>query len=259
MFVGELQHSGLEFADPARVKPFDTRVRNRRWPGSSMARNDMVRCASGVREMGSSATPSLLDNAVLLRNPWCHIGMAGQRPEVLLLVAIERSLVAQPLVIRVRILVEGVVVGIEDQFDGPFSGRRGVSSPSGSDRRRRPSGRRLGGRSAPSTGVHERAEERHLQRPDDLRVGVRTQCRLDPLDGSPAPMRSRTGHAASLLSTAVVHAAATSGSSAITRARSAQHACCTRVELAVVDVGEERAWRIRSRYTSAIRWFFDEK
>ena len=53
------------------VKPLDTRVRNRRWAGSSIARNDMVRYASVVREIGSSETPSLLESAVLLRNPLC--------------------------------------------------------------------------------------------------------------------------------------------------------------------------------------------
>ena len=42
--------------------------------------------------------------------------MPGQGPEAQLLVAIQRRLVAQPLVVRIRIFVEVVVVWIEDQF-----------------------------------------------------------------------------------------------------------------------------------------------
>ena len=47
-----------------------------------------------------------------------HVGMPRQRPELQFVVAIERRLVAQPLVVRVRIFVEVVVVRVEHQFAG---------------------------------------------------------------------------------------------------------------------------------------------
>ncbi len=53
------------------VNPFDTRVRRRKWSGSSIAKNDMVLEACGPRDAGSSETPSRLDSVVLLRKPWC--------------------------------------------------------------------------------------------------------------------------------------------------------------------------------------------
>ena len=58
------------------VNPLDTSVRSRRWSGSSMARKDIVFDACGPRDAGSSETPNLFDNVVLLRNPcntsWCR-------------------------------------------------------------------------------------------------------------------------------------------------------------------------------------------
>ena len=80
-----------------------------------MARNDMVLAACGPRDAGSSETPNLLDSVVLLRNPWCTSACRDSGPEAQLLVAVQRGLVAQPLVVRVRILVEVVVIRVEER------------------------------------------------------------------------------------------------------------------------------------------------
>ena len=80
----------------------------------------------------------------------------------------------------------------------------------------------------PATGLHLRAEVRHLQCGGGEGVGVGAQSGFDAVVDL-APIRSRTGRtAASLLSSAVVQAAATSGSSATTRAK-LRSACCTLV------------------------------
>ena len=78
----------------------------------------MVLDACGPREAGSSETPNLLDNVVLLRKPCQHVLVPGQRPEAEFVVAVERGLVAQALVVRVRVFVEVVVVRVEQQVAG---------------------------------------------------------------------------------------------------------------------------------------------
>ena len=60
---------------------------------------------SAVKEFGLERLPALV-----------HVGMPRQGPKAQFLVAIQRCLVPQPPVIRIRILVEVVVVGIQDQL-----------------------------------------------------------------------------------------------------------------------------------------------
>ncbi len=73
-------------------------------------------------------TPSVADA------PW-HVGVARQRPEVVLLVVVERRLVAQAGVGRVRVLVDLVVVGVVhgsgDAHALPFRSRRRPVQPVG--------------------------------------------------------------------------------------------------------------------------------
>ena len=78
--------------------------------GGSMARNDIVRCACGPDAAGSSDTPWADENAHVVAEALHHVGVAGQRPEAGLVVAVDRRLVAQPGVGRVRVLVD--LVGV---------------------------------------------------------------------------------------------------------------------------------------------------
>ena len=81
------------------------------------------------REAGSSDTPNLLDSVVLLRKPCQHVLVPRQRPEAEVLVVVERGLVAQSLVVRVRVFVEVVVVRVEEQIAGANGPRCHWSSP----------------------------------------------------------------------------------------------------------------------------------
>ena len=72
----------------------------------------MVLYACGPDAAGSSVTPWELLKARESRKPAHHVGVAGQRPEAELGVAVERRLVAQPRVERERVLVDGVVVRV---------------------------------------------------------------------------------------------------------------------------------------------------
>ena len=94
------------------VKPRDTSARMRVWRGGSMARNDIMACARGCDDAGSSETPLRLEKRVMSRKPVEHVGMARQRPEPEPLVAVERRLGAQRGVDRIGILVDLVGVGI---------------------------------------------------------------------------------------------------------------------------------------------------
>ena len=75
----------------------------------------MVFDACGPREAGSSDTPNLLDKRGAVAESLQHVGVPRQRPEAEVLVVIERRLVAQPLVVRVRVFVKVVVVRVEEQ------------------------------------------------------------------------------------------------------------------------------------------------
>ena len=95
------------------VKPVETRARMRVCLGGSSARNDIVRWACGPQAAGSSETPFALENLAGSRNAVSHVGVPGQRPEVLLVVAVQRRKLAQPGVRRIRVLVDRVVVRAE--------------------------------------------------------------------------------------------------------------------------------------------------
>ncbi len=125
MLLGELEHPGLQLADAARgealrhqgAQPQVAGVvhgQKRHGPvGLGRARDRVERHAELVRQFGAVAKPLV------------HVGMSGQRPEAALGVVVERGLVTQSLVVRVGVLVELVVIRIEDQLDGPFSGWSG--------------------------------------------------------------------------------------------------------------------------------------
>ena len=155
------------------VKPLETRVRRLRCAGSSMARKDMVFDACGPRGTSDPARRQTGWTAS------CCCGSPGstswwrdraQKPQFL--VVIERRFVAQPLVVRVGIFVEVEVVAVQPHVG---SGRTSIGyrfSP-----RMRPTtylepvgdlavGQRAG------AGVHQRAEERHLECATTLRIGI---------------------------------------------------------------------------------------
>ena len=76
MFVGQFGDAGLQFADAPRSEALGHQ-------GSKSQVAWVVHCekghgpvGSGVRETGSRETSSRLDNAVLLRKSFQHIGMS---------------------------------------------------------------------------------------------------------------------------------------------------------------------------------------
>ena len=102
-----------------------------------------------------------------------HVGVPGQRPEAQLLVAIQRGLVAQPLVVRVRILVEVVVVRVQKRREWLVDLK--WSSVFRFDNEADRVGKVVGDLVigvGPAGGVDKCAEERHLEDRHDAGLGV---------------------------------------------------------------------------------------
>ena len=96
------------------VNPLPTSERIRVWRGGSRARNDITLWASGPKALGSRETPWALEKPSTLRKAAEHVLVAGQGPEVELVVPVQRGLGPQAGVDRVGVLVDLVGVGAVD-------------------------------------------------------------------------------------------------------------------------------------------------
>ena len=99
-----------------------------------------------------------------------YVGVPGQGPKAQLLVTIQRGLIPQPLVVRVRILVEVVVVRVEE-----VACRSEGSSVFRFDNEADRVGKVVGDLVigvGPAGGVDKCAEERHLEDRHDAWLGV---------------------------------------------------------------------------------------
>ena len=139
--------------------------------GGSMARNDIVRWAWGPDAAGSSDTPWADENRDVVAEALHHVGVAGQRPEAAVVVAVHGRLVAQPGVGGVRVLVDLVRVRAVDE-----SVRHGWSPSSTLGDLVHPVGQ-LGVGEVAHAGLEQRAGQRQVEGPQHARVGVVARAR----------------------------------------------------------------------------------
>ncbi len=109
----DLGDAGLQLADPARGEAL----------GHQRPQSQVVGIVHGQERHGLRRVRAArdrverdalrLDSVVLLRKPGQHVGVPRQRPEAQFVVVVQRRLVAQALVVRIRIFVEVVVVRVE--------------------------------------------------------------------------------------------------------------------------------------------------
>ena len=136
-----------------------------------MARNDMVLEACGPLDAGSSETPKLVGQRGAVAEALVHVGVPGQGPKAQFLVAIQRCLVPQPLVVRVGILVEVVVVRVQQRACRSEGSSVFPRFENEADRVGKVVGDLVIG-VGPAGGVDKRAEERHLEYRHDAGIGV---------------------------------------------------------------------------------------
>ena len=113
----QFQHSGFEFADPARSEPLGHQ-------GAQSQMPRIVHCQEGHGAVGVGCAgdrvegnPQLVGQIHAVTEPRVHVGVPAESPEVQLVIAIERGLVAQALVVRVGVFVKVVAVGIQHEID----------------------------------------------------------------------------------------------------------------------------------------------
>ena len=164
---------GSSSATRRGVNPRDTSPRMRPCIGGSMARNDIVRWAWGPDADGSSDTPWADEKRTLSRNALHHVGVAGQRPEAALVVAVHGRLVAQALVGGVRVLVDLVLVRAVDEVGrghrpAPPSEQAGDLVHAVGE---------VGVAEVAHARLQQRAGQRQVERPEHGRVGVLAERR----------------------------------------------------------------------------------
>ena len=113
MLDGDLDDAGLQLANSPWREALRDQSAQPEMPGivEGEERHHPVRLVVAGDRVERNAVPVGQRRAVA--EALHDVGVPRQRPELLLFVAIERGLVAQPLVVRVRVLVEVVVVRIE--------------------------------------------------------------------------------------------------------------------------------------------------
>ncbi|CAG7348502.1 hypothetical protein PICSAR64_04377 [Mycobacterium avium subsp. paratuberculosis] len=113
---GDLGDPGLQFANPPGREPLrDQRAQPQM--GGVVHRQERHRLG-GVRAAGRRVQRDavLVGKRCAVAESLQHVLMPGQRPELQFVVAVQGGLIAKPLVVRVGVFVEVVIVGIEHQL-----------------------------------------------------------------------------------------------------------------------------------------------